>query len=134
MTKLEPTMPKINDVYKKQINREFSSDEIELPQLNTIIHSKKSRPMVIQTRDVNIPKIPDVDDEYRKILLGNDPEFKDFNFSKLSATRHGKNNETYDLPYIKKLAKRLKVSSKDNKDDIIIRIEDKARSLGFDIK
>jgi hypothetical protein len=87
----------------------------------------------VRSSETNVPIIPNIDDKYRKILSGNDPRFADFTFKKLRKTRHGKNNEMYDLPYVKELAKSLDISTRDNKPDIIDRILDKARSLGFNV-
>ena len=128
VTNLEPNIPKIDDFNGKLIKKGIiQSNKIELPQLSTIVRSEKSRPIVTYKEDSNIPKIPDVDDEHRKILLGID-------FSKLNYSRHGPNNEVYDLPDVKDLAKILKLSSKDNKDDIIDRIRERAIILGFNIE
>ena len=133
VTDLKPNIPKIenvnNKIYKdlgSQLEIKRTFDKIELPQLATIIDSKKLRPVIAKTQNSNIPEVPDMDDEHRKILLNTD-------FNKLSKTRHGKNNETYDLPTTKELAKRIKVSSKGNKDEIIERIQERALQLGINI-
>jgi len=126
VTNLEPEIPQINNLSRKLISKEYIPKTIDLPQMNTTIKSQKSRPIITNIEISNIPEIPDIDDIHRKILLGVD-------FSKLRKTRHGKNNDTYDLPSIKELAKSIKVSTKDNKDDIIERIENRAIQLGINI-
>jgi hypothetical protein len=144
VTNLKPNIPNINNFNKKSNKIElpktkFPVEEVKilLPQLMTTIHSENSRPIIISTQDSITSKIIDIDDKHRKILSGNHPDypkFKGFDFSKLSETRHGKNNETYDLPYVKELAKSLGLSSKGNKDVIIERIRQKAAALGFNLK
>ena len=125
VTNLRPNIPKINELYIKPIKNVVKFDTVELPELTTILKFEKSRPIVFYKEDTNIPKIADIDDEHRRILLNID-------FNKLSYSRHGPNNEVYDLPYVKDLAKKLKISLKGNKDKIIDRIIEKAISLGID--
>jgi len=127
VTNLKPEMPNINNFTKSPTNYKNISNKIKLPELDTTIRSEKLRPVVIQSLDSNIPIMPNTDDKYRRIL-------KDIDFNKLRKTRHGKNNEMYDLPYVKDLAKSLDISTRDNKDDIIDRIKEKARSLGFNVE
>ena len=127
VTNLKPEIPNINNFTKSPTNYKNISNKIKLPELDTTIRSEKLRPVVIKSLESNIPIIPNIDDKYRRIL-------KDIDFNKLRKTRHGKNNEMYDLPYVKDLAKSLDISTRDNKDDIIDRIKEKARSLGFNVE
>ena len=120
VTDLRPNIPKIDNFntlgnYKnsqtqyKDLGTQGIPNKIELPKLTTVLNSEKSRPVIVNTQNSNIPETPDMDDEHRKILLNIDS-------SKLSKNRRGKNNETYDLPFTKELARSIGVSPKGNKD------------------
>jgi len=130
ITNLKPNIPNIDQTNNFITNKKIllQSDKIELPKLDTIIKPEKSRPIVSYKEDNNIPIIPDIEDEHRRILSE-----KDFDFKKLSKNRHGPNNEVYDLPYVKKLAKRLGRSTEGNKPEIIDKIIEYAIYLGFDV-
>jgi hypothetical protein len=139
VTHLKPTIPNINNVNNvnndNNVNNELGQrgkiekiEKIEFPQINTIIQPNHFRPTMSDNfdKEVTVAKIANINDEIREVLASIDWT--------LFVKRAGSKNKGYDLPHLKNLAKRLKVSPAGNKDVVMETIKKKGREYGFPVE